>query len=130
MTLAELRRALSQAHPHWRVSPAGRLVVDVPLGHRHHRVRVREEDGWWAIEARACHIPDLDEPPKVGDLALQLLQASHDAEGLSFLREEDWVIVRAGSPPDAEVDEVATTVRYVARTADRWELLWTGRDVL
>ena len=45
--------------------------------------------------------------------------------------DEGWIEVRADLPRDGlSAEEVVEALWRVGRAADRWELLWTGKDVL
>lgn len=128
MELNEVRRALAR-YPNLSVSPAGRIVVDVPLGARAHRIRISSAGPWLRIEGKIVNMADLEQSPKAVALTERILSANTTAELYGLARDEDyWLVARCDLPPDAEEPELAETILRVARVADRWELLWSGDD--
>lgn len=128
MRLSEVRPFLARL-AQWEVAPHGRIYVDVELGVRAHRVRVLDEDGWLRVEGRVIEMDHV--PMQVRDLAQRILRANALSELVSLARDEDgWLVARQDLPPDAEGEELAEAIERVARTADRWEMLWSEEDVL
>ncbi len=128
MDLNEVRRALAR-HPSLVVSTSGRIVVDVPLGARAHRIRVSSAWPWLRVEGKIVNMADLAQSPKAAALTERILSANTTAELYGLARDEDsWLVARYDLPPDADGTELVETILRVARVADRWELLWSGDD--
>lgn len=128
MQLREVRPALS-AFPELPVAQTGRVVVTVTLGARRQRVRVLAAGDWLRVEGRILPLDTVEGGPLVRDLAGRLLEANGAGEFVGLTRDEDnFLVARHDIPPDAGVGELVDAIWRVARVADRWELLWTGKD--
>lgn len=128
MELNEVRRALAR-YPNLSVSPSGRIVVDVPLGARTHRIRVSSAGPWLRVEGKIVNMSDLAQSPRAVALAERILSANTTAELYGLARDKDsWLVARHDLLPDADGTELVETILRVARVADRWELLWSGDD--
>ena len=90
------------------------------------------EDEWVCIWGQIADWRAVDDRPKLKDVLAQVLQANHDAELLRFeVDAEGWLEAAFDLPTyDVDIEEVADAVWRVGRLADRWELLWTGADVI
>ena len=130
--LPEIRVQLEAADSRLELQEGEGTIVSVPLGTRHHMVRLAPDDEWLCVWAKAIRPEALDPPPSTAHLAAQLLQANHHAELAQIaLAADGWLEVRYELPMEAApVSEVVAAIWRVARLADRWELLWTGVDVL
>lgn len=130
MELNEVRQALAR-YPELAVSPSGRIIVEVQLGARSHRVRVSSAGPWLRVEGKIVNLFDLEQSAKAVALTDRILSANANAELFGLARDEDsWLVARYDLPPDAEGAELAETVLRIAQVADRWELLWSGTDTL
>lgn len=129
MQLKNVRAVLAR-HPNLSVSQAGRIVVDVPLGPRSHRIRVTSARDCLRVEGKIVNLSNLGQSPKVVALTERILSANTTAELFGLARDEDyWLVARYDLPPDTDGAELVETILRVARVADRWELLWSGDDV-
>lgn len=129
MVLRDVRGALA-SYPELTVTPAGRILIDVKLGRRGHRVRVLPAGEWLRVEGKIVLLEDVEGAPGARDLAEKVRQANSRMELVGLARDEDnWLVARYDVPPEAEADELVEAILRVARVADRWELLWVGGDL-
>lgn len=128
MVLRDVRGAIS-SYPELAVTPAGRILVDVKLGLRGHRVRVLAEGEWLRVEGKIVLVDHVEGAPGARDLGEMLRKANSSMELVGLARDEDnWLVARCDVPPEADAEELVEAILRVARVADRWELLWTGGD--
>jgi len=127
MSLVDYRRTLA-ADGRLVVSPKGRLVVSVPLGERHHRVRIQRLGAWVRVLGWVAGLSSLEERISVTRLLDLLTHANGESEQFSLMRSEGWLALVCDLPGSATPEEVVEAVWETARRADRLERVWAGVD--
>ena len=108
---------------------ASGLVVQ--LGPRKHGVQLSIEGEWLRLVGPITDPKATTDSPDEGQLLTQLLQANRSIEMVGLrLGSQGRLVACCDILRDSPTHVVTTAIWRVARVADRWELLWTGQDVL
>jgi len=121
---------LQAAHPGLVVCASSPLKICATIGARYHAVTIGLKQQWWRISGRIADPEAVPNPPTSDALLGQILVANQRAEMVVLGSSESGMLeAYMDIPDDANIGEMLDAVWAVARAADRWELLWTGKDI-